>query len=223
MLEDLKRTLSNMFGWIFTVHSTGLGFSSVALFFAVLCLLFGWRTLGIILLIIACFLAFFFRIPKVNAQFNEDEIASPADGTVLSIKTEDDPNSVVVRIFMSVFNVHVQRAPVNGKIGEIFYHKGQFLFADKPEAATLNERNLMQFFHHGDTNRFAHVEQITGAVARRIECWVKPGQEIKQSNLIGMIRFGSQVAVYLPKDKVRVVVKEGQKVQGGNTVLALWK
>jgi phosphatidylserine decarboxylase len=162
-------------------------------------------------------------VPKVDVQFSEDEIASPADGTVISIKTEDDPNSVVIRIFMSVFNVHVQRAPVNGKTGEIFYHKGQFLFADKPEAATMNERNLIQFFHNGDTNRFAHVEQITGAIARRIECWVKPGQEIKQGALIGLIRFGSQVAVYLPKDKVRITVKEGQKVQGGNTVLALWK
>ena len=223
MLEDFKRTLSNMFSWIFTVHSTGLRFSSVALFVAVICLLLNWRAAGVIFLIVAFFCAFFFRVPKINVQFNEDEIASPADGTVLSIKTENDPNSVVIRIFMSVFNVHVQRAPVDGKVGEIFYHKGQFLFADKPEAASQNERNLMQFFHKADPNRFAHVEQITGAVARRIECWVKPGQEIKQGNLIGLIRFGSQVAVYLPKNSVRVVVKEGQKVQGGNTVLALWK
>ncbi len=223
MLEDLKRTLSNMFGWIFTVHSTGFRFFSFGLLIAVVCLLLGWRTAGIIFLIIACFCAFFFRIPKRNTHFEEDEIACPADGNVLSIKTEDDPNSVVIRIFMSVFNVHVQRAPVNGNVGDIFYHKGQFLFADKPEAANQNERNLMQFFYKGDTNRFAHVEQITGAVARRIECWVKPGQTIDQGHLIGLIRFGSQVAVYLPKDKVRVVVKEGQKVEGGNTVLALWK
>lgn len=223
MLEDLKRTLSNMFGWIFTVHSTGLRFFSVALLVAVVCLLLDWRWLGVLASVVACFCAFFFRIPKAQAQFSEDEIACPADGTVLSIKTENDPNSVVIRIFMSVFNVHVQRAPVDGKVGEIFYHKGQFLFADTPEAAAQNERNLIQFFHKGDTNRFAHVEQITGAVARRIECWVKPGQEIKQGNLIGLIRFGSQVAVYLPKNAVRVVVKEGQKVQGGNTVLALWK
>lgn len=223
MLEDLKRTFSNMFSWIFTVHSTGLRFFSIALLIAVVFLLIGFQVLGGIFLLIAGFCAFFFRIPKRNVQFAEDEIACPADGTVLSIKTEDDPNSVVIRIFMSVFNVHVQRAPVNGKVGEIFYHKGQFLFADKPEAANQNERNLMQFFYRGDRNRFAHVEQITGAIARRIECWVKSGQDINQGHLIGLIRFGSQVAVYLPKDKVRVVVKEGQKVEGGNTVLALWK
>lgn len=223
MLEDLKRTLAGMFGWIFTVHSTGLRFFSIVLLVAVVCLLFGWRAAGAIFLVLACFCAFFFRVPKRNVQFAEDEIASPADGTVLSIQTEEDPNSIVVRIFMSVFNVHVQRAPVDGTVGEIFYHKGQFLFADKPEAASQNERNLIQFFHHGDTNRFAHVEQITGAVARRIECWVKPNQTIDRGHLIGLIRFGSQVAVYLPKNSVRVVVKEGQKVQGGNTVLALWK
>ncbi len=223
MLEDFKRTLANMFGWIFTVHSTGLRFFSIALLVAVIFLFFGLRIVGAIFLLIACFCAFFFRIPKRNVQFAEDEIACPADGTVLSIKTEDDPNSVVIRIFMSVFNVHVQRAPITGKIGEIFYHKGQFMFADKPEAAKENERNLMQFFTQNDQSRFAHVEQITGAIARRIECWVTPGQEIKQGHLIGLIRFGSQVAVYLPKDKVRIVVKEGQKVEGGNTVLALWK
>lgn len=223
MLEDLQRTLAKSFGWVFTVHSTGLRFFSIALLIAVFFLFFGFRVLGSLFLLLACFCAFFFRIPKRNVQFSEDEIACPADGTVLSIKTEEDPNSVVIRIFLSIFDVHVQRATITGKVGEIFYHKGQFLFADNSKAATDNERNLIQFFRPNDTSRFAHVEQITGAIARRIECWVKPGQDIDQGHLIGLIRFGSQVAVYLPKDKVRVVVKEGQKVQGGNTVLALWK
>ncbi len=223
MLEDLQRTLAKTFGWVFTVHSTGLRFFSVALLIAVIFLFFGFKILGGLFLIIACFCAFFFRVPKCNVEFAEDEIASPANGTVLSIKTEDDPNSVVIRIFLSIFDVHVQRATITGKVGEIFYHKGQFLFANNPEAANQNERNLIQFFRPNDTSHFAHVEQITGAIARRIECWVKPGQEIKVGNLIGLIRFGSQVAIYLPKDKVRVLVKEGQKVQGGNTVIALWK
>lgn len=223
MLEDLKRTLAKTFGWVFTVHSTGLRFFSIALLVAVIFLFLNWRTLGCVFLLLACFCAFFFRLPKRNVEFAEDEIACPADGTVLSIQTEQDPNSVVIRIFLSIFDVHVQRATISGQVGDIFYHQGQFLFANNPNAAEQNERNLIQFFRPGDTSRFAHVEQITGAIARRIECWVKPGQEIKVGNLIGLIRFGSQVAVYLPKDKVRVLVKEGQKVQGGNTVLALWK
>ena len=223
MLEDLQRTLAKTFGWVFTVHSTGLRFFSVALLVAVVCLFFGFKVLGSVFLVLAAFCAFFFRIPKCNVEFADDEIACPANGTVLSIKTENDPNSVVIRIFLSIFDVHVQRATITGKVGEIFYHKGQFLFANNPNAADQNERNLIQFFRPNDPSRFAHVEQITGAIARRIECWVKPGQEIQVGHLIGLIRFGSQVAIYLPKDKVRVMVKEGQKVQGGNTVLALWK
>lgn len=222
MLEDFQRTLVKAFGWVFTVLPIGLRFFSIALLISVFFLLLGFRLLGALFLIIACFCAFFFRNPKRDVQFAEDEIACPADGTVLSVKTENDPNSVVIRIFLSIFDVHVQRATVNGVIGDIFYHKGQFLFANNPNAAADNERNLIQIFRpHSD--RFAHVEQITGAIARRIECWVKPAQEVKAGQLIGLVRFGSQVAVYLPKDAVRVIVKEGQKVQGGNTVLALWK
>ena len=222
MLEDFQRTLAKCFDWVFTVHSTGLRFFSIALLIAVFFLLLGFRVIGGLCLVIACFCAFFFRIPKINVNFSDDEICCPADGTVLSIQTEDDPNSVVVRIFLSIFDVHVQRATVDGRVGEIFYHKGQFLFANNPDAASKNERNLIQLFTK-DSDRFAHVEQLTGAIARRIECWVKPGQEVKKGQLIGLVRVGSEVAVYLPKNAVRVVVKEGQKVQAGNTVLALWK
>lgn len=222
MLEDIERTLSKCFGWVSTVLPLGLKFFAVAAGASALCLFVGWRVLGAILLLVACFCAFFFRDPKRETVFSDDEIACPADGTVLSIKTEEDPNSVVVRIFLSIFDVHVQRATVSGKVGEIFYNKGTFLFANNP-AADKNERNLIQLFKEGDSARFAHVEQITGAIARRIECWVKPQQEIKAGEHVGLVRFGSQVAVYLPKDRVRVLVKEGQKVQGGLTVLALWK
>ncbi len=189
---------------------------------ALICLVLHWDVLCLAFLLAAFFCAYFFRDPNRNTVFADDEIACPADGTVLSIKTEEDPNSVVVRIFLSIFDVHVQRSTVNGKIGEIFYNKGTFLFADHPDA-DKNERNLIQIFKNGQSDRFAHVEQITGAIARRIESWRHPGQEVKIGERIGLVRFGSQVAVYMPKDKVRVLVKEGQKVQGGLTVLALWK
>lgn len=222
MIQDIKRTFAKCFGWVFTVLPLGLKFFGIGLLAAVICLLLNWRSLGVLFLAAACFCAFFFRDPKRDTVFSADEIACPADGTVLSIRTEDDPNSVVVRIFLSIFDVHVQRATVSGKIGQIFYNKGSFLFADNPES-NKNERNLIQVFKDGQPEKFAHVEQITGAVARRIECWVTSGQDIKAGQHVGLIRFGSQVAVYLPKDKVRVLVKEGQKVQGALTVLALWK
>lgn len=222
MLEDINRTLAKCFGWVSTVLPLGLKFFAIAVAAAAVFLFFDFRVLGLLFLLIGCFCAFFFRDPKRETVFTDDEIACPADGTVLSIKTEDDPNSVVVRIFLSIFDVHVQRATVNGQIGNIFYNKGTFLFANNPEA-DKNERNLIQIFKNGDPARFAHVEQITGAIARRIECWVSPKQDIKIGGHLGLVRFGSQVAVYLPKEKVRVLVKEGQKVQGGITVLGLWK
>lgn len=222
MLEDINRTLSKCFGWVSTVLPLGLKFFAIAVAAAAVFLFFDLRTLGVLCLLVACFCAYFFRDPKRETVFAEDEIACPADGTVLSVKTEEDPNSVVVRIFLSIFDVHVQRSTVTGKVGDIFYNKGTFLFANNP-AADKNERNLIQLFKDGDPARFAHVEQITGAIARRIECWVQPKQDIKAAAHLGLVRFGSQVAVYLPKDGVRIMVKEGQKVQGGVTVLGLWK
>ena len=108
---------------------------------------------------------------------------------------------------------------MNGEVKDVIYTKGSFAFANNPQA-NKNERNLIKF---ADGDRFAYMEQITGAIARRIECWVKPGQKVKAGDYAGIIYFGSQVAVYLPKDKVRITVKEGQNVQGAITVLGLWR
>jgi len=168
-------------------------------------------------LIFAGFSAFFFRNPKRERPYREDEIVSPADGHVLSVRTEGNPDVVVIRIFLSIFDVHVQRATISGTIGQTQYTKGSFLCANNKDA-DKNERNMIPIT---SGQRFAHVEQITGAIARRIACWVKPGDEVKSGQLIGLIYFGSQVAVYLPA-KTRVLATVGQKVEGGLTVLALW-
>lgn len=222
MIKDIVRTLTNSVGWVSTVLPLGLKFAAAGMLIAAVLFYFNCPKTGFLFVLVGCFCAYFFRDPNRNVEFAEDEIACPADGTVLSIQTEEDPNSVVVRIFLSIFDIHVQRSTIKGKTGDIFYNKGTFLFADNP-AAVKNERNLIQLFKDGDPKKFAHVEQITGAIARRIECWVHPHEDIKQNRRLGLVRFGSQVAVYLPKDKVRIVVKKGQKVQGGITVLALWK
>ncbi len=167
----------------------------------------------------ALLFAFFFRNPERNTQFAQDEIASPADGRVMTVRCENDPKVVVVRVFLSVFDVHIQRATMDGTVGQVIYQPGNFAVASKPEAAQ-NERNLIQL---SNGERFAHIEQITGAIARRIVCWVKPGQQVKAGERVGLIYFGSQVAIYLPADKVHVLAKPGQKVEGGLTVIALWK
>ena len=222
MIADIKRTIANTFGWVGTVLPLGLRFFAAGVLIALVLVFFGCMKTAFLFLVVGGFCAYFFRDPNRHVQFADDEIACPADGTVMSIKTEEDPNSIVVRIFLSIFDIHVQRSTITGKTGDIYYNKGTFLFADNPDAVK-NERNLIQLFKDGDPTRFAHVEQITGAIARRIECWVHPHEDIKQERRLGLVRFGSQVAVYLPKDKVRVIVKPGQKVQGGITVLALWK
>ncbi|MDR0734508.1 MAG: phosphatidylserine decarboxylase [Elusimicrobiota bacterium] len=226
MFQDIKRTFEEIFGWTLSILPLGrktarniflLAVIALGVYFALgHCFLL---KLFWVYLAIAAFAAFFFRDPRRDIVFADDEIACPADGKVLSVKTEDDPNMIVVRIFLSVFNVHIQRAPIDGKVGDVIYTKGSFAFANNP-AADKNERNLIKF-QNGD--KFANIEQITGAIARRIEAWVKTGDDVKAGQKVGLIYFGSQVAIYMPKDKVRVIVKEGQCVQGGLTVLGLWK
>lgn len=216
-MEDFKKTISQVFGWVPTVLPDGIVYALVAVVIGILLFWF-IPFLGFLAFCLALFCAFFFRNPERNTEFAPDEIACPADGQVLSIKTEDDPNTVVIRIFLSIFNVHVQRATMSGQVEDVIYTKGSFAFANNPKA-NENERNLIKL---SKNYKYAHLEQITGAIARRIKCWVKKGEEVKIGQLVGLIKFGSQVAVYLPKDAVRVMVKEGQKVEGGITVLALW-
>ena len=225
MVQDFFRTIKECFGWVFTILPIGFKMAftlfGVAVFFFLLSLLF-FEFLFILLckisLILGCFVMFFFRNPERNTEFSENEITAPGDGTILSIKTEDDPNIVVIRIFLSIFNVHIQRAPISGTITNIKYTKGTFLFANNP-SADKNERNLI-CFENGD--KVMAIEQITGAIAKRIECWVEKEQKVSIGERVGLIRFGSQVAVYLPKDKVQLAVKVGQKVQGGISLIGFW-
>lgn len=163
--------------------------------------------------VLALFSLYFFRDPLRDRQFTENQLASPADGTVLSIK--EDGDFLVMRIFLSVFNVHIQRAPVSGKIGKIKFTHGKFAVAYKPEAKD-NQRNMIEI--KTADGKTVMVEQITGAIARRIACYVKEGEEVKVSQKIGMIYFGSQVALYLPKE-AKIIVKEGDKVFAGETIL----
>jgi phosphatidylserine decarboxylase len=169
-------------------------------------------------LFFAGFSAYFFRDPERPRVFAENEIACPADGTVMTINNEGTPGITVVRIFLSVFNVHVQRAPVAGSVAKTLYTKGKFAVAYAPEAAD-NERNLISIAAAG--GRKVDIEQITGAIARRIACYVKEGQAVKAGERVGMIYFGSQVAVYLP-ETAKILVKPGDKVAGAETVLANW-
>lgn len=181
---------------------------------------FKWVGIPIFVLafIFTCFSLYFFRDPDRDRAFVPGEIACPADGTVLSVKSEGNPDITVVRIFLSIFNVHLQRSPIDGKILSSEFIKGQFAVAYKP-AASVNQRNKIKIL--AADGKIIEVEQITGAIARRIASYVKKDQEVKAGDKIGMIYFGSQVAVYLPST-VKVLVEVGEKVEAGETTLAMW-
>jgi len=226
MLDDIRKFIEHFFAGITNPPPEGKRFIWIAIYVVIagLALKVVWPTMGDMLglvplgVIVAFAFAYFFRNPERPTIFEPDEIVSPADGRVISIKSEGNPDIVVVRIFLSVFDVHIQRSTMDGEVGQVVYTKGKFAVASAPEAAQ-NERNLIPIKNGA---RFANVEQITGAIARRIACWVKPGQQVKAGERIGLIFFGSQVAIYLPKT-ARVLVKPGQKVEGALTVLGLWK
>ncbi|MEI7528088.1 MAG: phosphatidylserine decarboxylase, partial [Elusimicrobiota bacterium] len=133
-------------------------------------------------LFFAAFSAYFFRDPERNTVFAPGQIACPADGTVMTIQNEGTPGITVVRIFLSVLNVHVQRSPMEGKVESIKYTKGKFAIAYKPEAAN-NERNRIRIT--GEGGRAVEIEQITGSIARRIACYVAEGQQVKIGERVG--------------------------------------
>jgi phosphatidylserine decarboxylase len=173
--------------------------------------------------VIALFIIFFFRDPERRHDPGEEgAVLTPADGTVLEVihlKGEDNPigqSAVKVSIFMSIFNVHVNRIPVGGIIEKISYHPGKFFSANLDKASKENERTLITLkTAHGE--RIAFV-QIAGLIARRIAWWIEKGDQVTRGQRFGLIRFGSRLEVYLP-DESRIVVQVRQKVKAGLTTI----
>ncbi len=163
----------------------------------------------------------FFRVPKRSLSFDENTIYSPCDGKVVVIEeTEEDEflkeKRIQISIFMSPLNVHVNWAPMNGIIKYLRYHPGKYLVAWHPKSSTENERTTIVF----DNGRFSVLlRQIAGAVARRIIWYPEEGNEWKQHDEIGFIRFGSRVDLFLPLD-ADIKVKIGDKVSGQTSKIA---
>jgi phosphatidylserine decarboxylase len=180
-----------------------------------------WKPIGLILLLLTLAIAAFFRDPERTPPLGEGLIVSPADGTVVSVADVKDesgfPEAVTrISIFLSPLDVHINRAPVEGKIEEVKYSPGKFIAAYKDEASERNEQNTL---HIADSKgRKLGVVQIAGVLARRIVCRVKPGQELSRGQRFGLIMFGSRTDTYLPSE-CRIEVREGQRVKGGETVL----
>ncbi len=181
----------------------------------------GWagRALTALGLAFACFCAYFFRDPDRPLPEDPGFLYSPGDGRVLSVEKEGSEDGVTVRVFLSIFDVHVQRLPCSGRIESVRFETGGFVAAMKPDAKR-NERSIVRIAPDG-RGESVEVEQITGLIARRIRCWVAPGERAVAGMRYGLIQFGSQVALRLPAS-AEAVVKPGDRVVGGVTPLARW-
>ena len=213
-----------MFNTIFPkIHKEGYKFLAISILASFLVLFFS-KFLGVILIIITIWVYYFFRDPERYSINNDNYLVSPADGLITDISEKSGPEELRlenvsftrISVFMNVFNCHVNRSPSSGKVEEIFYKPGKFLNASLDKASEENERNYYKInLNNGEE---IIIVQIAGLIARRIVCEVEQGQELKQGERIGMIRFGSRVDIYFKNKKV--LAKLGQNVVAGESLLA---
>ena len=169
---------------------------------------------GVPLFLVAAFCLYFFRDP--DRVIPDGPVAvSPADGKVVRIQS-DDPPTTRISIFLNIFDVHVNRAPIAGRITGVEYQKGQFLVASREAASSANERNTVSIEGEGTRVRFS---QIAGLIARRIVFDKKAGDTVAKGERVGLIKFGSRVDVFLGPEW-EIAVRQGEHVAGGSSVLA---
>jgi len=174
-----------------------------------------------LLTLLAAFVSYFFRDPEREIPPEEDAVISPGDGKIIDIREVDEPSFVEgpcrrITIFLSVFNVHVQRAPVSGDVAHLEYRPGKFAVAWHPKASEKNEQSSLGLIARGHR---VLVRQIAGLIARRIVTYPEQGGHVERGERIGLIRFGSRVDLFMPLDW-SLDCAVGDKVAGGSTVLA---
>jgi phosphatidylserine decarboxylase len=184
---------------------------------AIVAFALGLQLGAFLVLLFAAFVAFFFRNPKRHIPPDPRAIVSPADGKV--VKVDRVGNVTKLSIFLSIFDVHVNRSPIAGRVEAIDYKKGRFRPAFNHAASVDNERNVIMVTQ-GDLRLV--FTQIAGLVARRIVCWKKVGDTVAKGELIGLIRFGSRVDVLFPAG-IEATVKPGSRVRGGSSVIGIVK
>ena len=214
-----------MFNTIFPkIHKEGYKFLAISIIATFIVLLFS-KFIGFILIILTVWVYYFFRDPERYPINDESYLVSPADGLITDVSERSGPEELRlenttytrVSIFMNVFNCHVNRIPTNGKIEEIYYKPGKFLNASLDKASEENERNFYKI-KSNKNNEEIIIVQIAGLIARRIVCEAEQGQELKQGDRVGMIRFGSRVDLYFKNKKV--LAKLGQNVVAGESLIA---
>ncbi len=176
---------------------------------------------AIIFSLLTIFVVYFFRDPERLIPSEEKAILSPADGRVIQVDSCVEEKflkgpALKVSIFMSLFDVHINRVPFSGKIVDLLYQPGKFFRANLPKASVINEQNTL-FLEAADGTRLVFI-QIAGLIARRIICWVHRGDEVAKGQRFGLIAFGSRVDLYLPV-QTKLITQIGQKVLGGQSIL----
>ncbi len=203
------------------IAKEGLPFIAVAAVLTLIFFLFGWKIPTALGIILTLFIAYFFRNPERKIPRLQNVILSPADGKIIEVGEAQErrflsEKTMKVSVFMSLFDVHLNRSPVSGKILQMKYYPGEFYVADSEKASLRNEQNVV-LIETEDQYHLVMV-QIAGIVARRIVCYPKPGNLLKRGQIFGLIRFGSRVDLYLPLT-VRLAVKVGQKVKAGESII----
>ncbi len=204
------------------VASEGWPFIIPLVIVTVLLFAFGWKSTAFVSLVLTLFVLFFFRDPERTVPEGKGMVVSPADGKVIVIKDIFEPAYLKqevkqISIFLSVFNVHVNRAPIGGAIEVVKYNPGKFHVASVDKASLDNEQTSMVIAAGKDK---ILVKQIAGLIARRIVCYARPGDTIKTGERYGLIRFGSRVDLFLPKT-AEIRVKLGDRVRGAQDVIGV--
>jgi len=184
----------------------------------------GWKNTASASLVLTLFVLFFFRDPERTIPAGADVVVSPADGKVLVVKDIYEPDFLKkdvkqISIFLSVFNVHVNRSPCAGTVEVVKYNPGRFHVASVDKASLENEQTAM-VIAQGD--RKILVKQIAGLIARRIVCYARPGDSIRTGERYGLIRFGSRVDIFLPRT-AEIRVKPGDRINGGRDIIGVLK
>lgn len=188
------------------------------LFVAIAAAILGYWWIALAFVIVAAYMVFFFRDPRRQSPTEADSVVAPADGRVTRVSrlVPTDPQSpTVVSIFLSIFDVHVNRAPIAGEIVDMTYTKGRFMIATREEASVVNEQNALTIRGERVT---VVCKQIAGVLARRIVCWKRVGDHLTLGERFGLIKFSSRTDLVLPPE-VEVVVRVGERVHGGVSII----
>lgn len=198
----------------------GYKFGLPPLIAGLLCLIPHWWWPAGILVFLGLFVFYFFRDPERKIPVDPGAVVSPADGHVVEIVDEpfEGESGRRISIFLSIWDVHIQRAPAAGRIAGVTYQPGKFYAALRKAASEKNEQNIIVMQTPGGRLVF---KQIAGAIARRVLCWKRVDEQVALGERVGMIRFGSRVDVWLP-EAAEIIVRRGQRVWGGASILAKW-